>query len=203
MMKWVAKSISVIFHPLFILNFGLFSLFKYHPYYVSKFYEEQFYTISMFIAVNTLIMPLLSVYLLKRFNFISDFAITDRKQRLMPYSVIAILLGFTSYQLYQNEVYGLPLKFMLSTIICVVINILLNIKFKVSSHAIASGGLVGLYLFLTMNRHLSVFNPMLIGAVLAAGISAWSRLFLEAHTEKEVYTGFGIGLLVCFVGMFF
>ncbi|HEY1045044.1 MAG TPA: hypothetical protein VGF79_01305 [Bacteroidia bacterium] len=203
MMKWVAKSISVILHPLFILNFGLFSLFKFHPYYVSKFYEEQFYTISMFIAVNTLIMPLLSVYLLKRFNFISDFAITDRKQRLMPYSVIAILLGFTSYQLYQNEVYGLPLKFMLSTIICVVINILLNIKFKVSSHAIAAGGLVGLYLFLTMNRHLSVFNPMLIGAVIAAGISAWSRLYLEAHTEKEVYTGFGIGLLVCFVGMLF
>lgn len=203
MMKWVAKSISVILHPLFVLNFGLFSLFKFHPYYVSKFYEEQFYTISMFIAVNTLIMPLLSVYLLKRFNFISDFAITDRKQRLMPYTVITILLGFTSYQLYQNEVYGLPLKFMLSTIVCVVINILLNIKFKVSSHAIASGGLVGLYLFLTMNRHLSVFNPMLIGAVLAAGISAWSRLYLEAHNEKEVYTGFGIGLLVCFVGMLF
>ena len=203
MMKWIARSISVILHPLFILNFGLFSLFKFHPYYVSKFYEEQFYTISMFIAVNTLIMPLLSVYLLKRFNFISDFAITDRKQRLMPYTVIVVLLGFTSYQLYQNEVYGLPLKFMLSTIICVVINILLNIKFKVSSHAIASGGLVGLYLFLTMNRHLSVFNPMLVGAVLAAGISAWSRLYLEAHNEKEVYTGFGIGLLVCFVGMFF
>jgi hypothetical protein len=194
-MKAIAQFFTVIFHPLFLLNFGMFAVFKFHPYYISKFYDEQFYTISMFIAVNTLIMPLLSVYLLKRFKFIDDFAISNPKQRLIPYSLIAILLSVTTFQMYRYEVYGVPLVFLLSTVVCVILNVLINIKMKVSSHAIASGGLVALFVFLTLFKHLSIFNWFLIASILMAGFSAWSRLKLNAHTDTQVYSGFFIGLL--------
>lgn len=183
-------------HPLFILNLGLFTVLKFHPYFVSKFYDGQFYSISLFIAINTLIMPLLSVYLLKRFKFVDDFQISNPQQRLMPYGIIALLLSFTTYQLYKNEIHGLPIHFMIATILCVVFNILLNMKFMVSSHAIASGGLVGLYTFLTLFKHLSTFNLWLIMAVLLAGVSAWSRLQLKAHSEAQVYVGFFSGLAI-------
>lgn len=202
-MQNIARFFSVVLHPLFILNFGLFAILKFHPYYVSKFYDGQFYSISLFIAVNTLIMPLLSVYLLKKFKFIDDFQISNPKQRLMPYGIIAVLLGFTTYQLYKNELYGTPIAFLMATILCVIFNILLNIKFKVSSHAIASGGLVALFLYLTLWRHLSIFNGFLIGSVLAAGLSAWSRLILNAHTESQVYIGFlsGLGIVLMVLGL--
>ncbi len=197
-MNTLARAVSVILHPLFVLNLGLFSMLKYHPYFVSKFYDGQFYSISLFIAINTLIMPLLSVYLLKRFKFIDDFQISNPKQRLMPYGIIAILLAFTTYQLYKNEIRGLPLNFLIATIFCIVYNILLNMRFMVSSHAIASGGLVGLYMFLTVVKHVSTFNVWLIAAVLLAGISAWSRLQLKAHSESQVYLGFlsGLGIVM-------
>lgn len=195
-MKRLANICSVIFHPLFLLNAGLFAILRYHPYFLSKFYDDQFYTLSMFIAVNTLVMPLLSVYLLKRFKFVDDFNISNPKQRLMPYTIIAMLLGFTTYQLWKNEFYGLPLVFLIATILCVVANILINIKFTISSHTIGGGGLVALFLHLTLIEHLSVFNVWLLGAILASGLSAWSRLYLNAHTEKQVYTGFGVGVVV-------
>ena len=195
-MKLLAKVCSVIFHPLFLLNAGLFAILRYHPYFLSKFYDDQFYTLSMFIAVNTLVMPLLSVYLLKRFKFVDDFNISNPKQRLMPYTIIAMLLGFTTYQLWKNEFYGLPLVFLIATIVCVVFNILINIKFTISSHAIGGGGVVALFLHLTLIEHLLVFNVWLIGAIIASGLSAWSRLYLNAHTEKQVYTGFGLGVVV-------
>ncbi len=195
-MKLLANICSVIFHPLFLLNAGLFAILRYHPYFLSKFYDDQFYTLSMFIAVNTLVMPLLSVYLLKRFKFVDDFNISNPKQRLMPYTIIAMLLGFTTYQLWKNEFYGLPLVFLIATILCVVANILINIKFTISSHTIGGGGLVALFLHLTLIEHLSVFNVWLLGAILASGLSAWSRLYLNAHTEKQVYTGFGVGVVV-------
>ncbi|MBL7838167.1 MAG: hypothetical protein JNM67_11680 [Bacteroidetes bacterium] len=195
-MDKLAKVVSVILHPLFILNLGLFSMLRYHPYFLSKFYDGQFYSISLFIAINTLVMPLLSVYLLKRFKFIDDFQISNPKQRLMPYGIIAILLTFTTYQLYKNEIKGLPIHFLMATIICIIFNILLNIKFMVSSHTIASGGLVGLYMFLTIGKHISTFNPWLIIAVLLSGISAWSRLQLKAHSESQVYIGFLSGLTI-------
>lgn len=175
------------------MNFGLFSILHFHPYFVSKFYESQFLTISMFIAVNTLIMPLLSVYLLKKFRFIDDFAISNPKQRLFPYGILVILLIFTIYQLYKIELYGLPLIFMGASAFCLALNILINFKFTISTHAIACGGLIGLYIFLTVFEHLSVFNWVLIITVIASGLALWARLFLNAHTEKQIYSGFLLG----------
>lgn len=198
-MKHIANACSVLFHPLFILNAGLFAILRFHPYFVSKFYEDQFYTLSMFIAVNTLIMPMLSVYLLKRFKFIDDFRISNPKQRLMPYAIIAMLLAFTTYQLYNNEFYGLPLVFLIATIVCVILNILINVKFTISSHAIAAGGLIALFLYLTLAEHIAVFNWFLIGSVLAGGLSGWSRLYLNAHSERQVYAGYGLGIITVMV----
>lgn len=195
-MRTVAGIISVLFHPLILLNFGIFSILRFHPYFVSKFYESHFYTISMFIAVNTLVMPLLSVYLLKKFRFIDDFAITNPKQRLLPYGILVLLLIFTIYQLYKIELKGLPLVFMGASAACLMLNILINFRFTISTHAIGSGGLSGLYFFLTLNEHLSVFNFLLLSSVVIAGLSAWARLYLNAHTERQTYSGFILGLSI-------
>ena len=165
------------------MNFGLFSLLKFHPYYVSKFYENQFYTISMFIAVNTLLMPVLSVYLLKKFRFVDNFEMSNPKQRLFPYSVVCLLIGFTMYQLYRIEMTGMPLFFLGSSALCIMLNILINLKFKISSHAIGAGGLIAFYGFLGFWQHVTEMNLFMISSVLAGGIICWSRLYLEAHSE--------------------
>lgn len=192
-MKLLANTCSVLFHPLFLLNFGLFAVLSYHPYFVSKFYDTQFYTLSLFIAINTLIVPLMSVYVLKRFKFIDDFRISNPKQRLMPYSIIAMLISFTIYQLYSSDLRGLPMVFLFATVLCVVINILINIKFTISSHTIASGGLIALFMYLTFFKHVSEFNWFLIISIVIGGLSGWSRLLLNAHDEKQVYYGYGVG----------
>jgi hypothetical protein len=195
-MKWLARIVSVLFHPLILLNLGLISILLFHPYYVSKFYDAQLYTIMIFIAVNTLLMPFLSIYLLKRFKFIDNMYIRDPKQRSLPYVIIAILLGFTCYELYKNDFAGLPLVFMLATIACILVNVVVNFKFTISSHAIASGGFLGLFIALTVLEHISRFNWFLIGSILIAGTNGWARLYLNEHTEKQVYFGYLVGLAV-------
>lgn len=197
-MEKLAKLSSILFHPLILLNFGLFSVLRYHPYYVSKFYDTHFYTISMFIAVNTLVMPLLSVYLLKKFGFIDDFYISNPKQRLLPYGILVLLLGFTMYQLNKIELNGMPLVFMGASAVSLIFNIIINTRYTISTHAIGAGGLIALYAFLTVQKHVSSFNILLIAAILAAGISLWSRLFLNAHTEKQIYSGLALGFLVVY-----
>lgn len=201
-MRFLALACSVILHPLILLNLGLLSVLKFHPYYQSKFYDAQFYTLAIFILVTTLLMPLLSVFLLKRFGYIDNFAIENPAQRLLPYSIIALLLGYAAFNLYQNDFSGLPLVFLMTTIACIVLNIMINFKFKISSHAIASGGLLGLFISLTLLQHISVFNWFLVGAILIAGISGWSRLSLNAHTEQQVYLGYALGLAVVMPGCY-
>jgi hypothetical protein len=202
-MKFLALFCSVIFHPLILLNAGLLSILKFHPYYLSKFYDAQFNTIAIFIGVNTVLMPFLSIYLLKRFKFIDSIYIDNPKQRLLPYLIMALLLGFTSYELFKNDFTGLPLVFMIATILCILLNILINFKFVISSHAIASGGLLGLFISLTLIEHVSVFNWFLIASIIIAGINGWARLSLNAHNERQVYLGYVLGLAVVIPACYF
>ena len=193
MLKSFAKLTSVLCHPLLLMNFGLFSIMFWHPYFVSKFYETQFYTISMFVSINTLILPMLSVYLLKRFGLIDDFAMSNPKQRLLPYSIMIGIVGLTMFQLYKIDYAGLPMWFMGACAISLMANVLINLKFTISTHGIGTGGLVALYAYISYIEHLLLFKLLLIGFVLVSGIVMWARLYLQAHTEKEVYTGFLLG----------
>jgi hypothetical protein len=197
-MKLLAKFVSLLFHPLFLLNFGLFSVFQFHPYYITKFYDNQFYTVSIFIAVNTLIMPILSIYLFKKFGFISDYSISNPKQRLLPYSVMVVMLAFTIYQLNKSGVYGLPLVFMAASALALLINILINFVTAISTHGIGAGGLIGLFLYLTLFEHISSFNILLILSFLIAGVASWSRLYLNAHSEKQLYSGLILGFAIVY-----
>lgn len=198
-MRTVAQICSFLLHPLLLLNFGLFSILRFHPYYVSKFFESHFFTLSMFIAVNTLIMPLLSVYLLIKFRFVDDFYMKKPAQRLLPYSVLVGLLTFTAYQLVNIELNGLPIVFLLASAFCVLLNVLINFRFVISSHAIGAGGLIALFTYISVFEHISEMNFLLLTAMPAAGLSAWARLLLNAHTEKQVYTGLGLGFAVVLV----
>ena len=194
MLRSFATVCSILCHPLLLMNFGLFSIMFWHPYFVSKFYETQFYTISMFVSINTLVLPMLSVYLLKRFGLIDDFAMSNPKQRLLPYSIMVGIVGLTMFQLYKIDYTGLPMLFMGACALSLMANVLINLKFKISTHAIGCGGLVALYTLISYREDLILFKGFLIGFVLVSGIVMWARLYLQAHTEKEVYTGFLLGL---------
>lgn len=194
-MKKFAYFLSIVFHPLILLNFGLFSVLKFHPYYFSKFYDEQFYTLSMFIAANTMLMPLLSFILLKRFKYISTYELSNPKERTLPYFMVIFFLSFTVYQLYSFDFLGLPIQFLLASIICLFLNIVINFKFKISSHAIGSGGLTALFAFLTIFEHISLFTPFFVGSLLVSGLVLFARLELKAHQQNQVYLGYLLGFV--------
>lgn len=200
-MKYLAWFFSVFFHPLILLNAGIASLLLFHPYYSSKYYDEQLITLVIYMAVNTLVMPLLVVVLLKRFRFLDNYIISTHKQRTFPYVIISILLAVTAYQLYKNEMGGLPMYFLIGSAICLCLNAFITIKFGISSHTIAAGGIIALMFYVVAIQHIAQMEYYLVISILIAGLSGSSRLWLQAHTSKQIYWGYLLGFGVVFLSL--
>ncbi len=197
-MKFLAWFFSVIFHPLILLNLGIALLLLFHPYYNSKYYDEQLITFVIYMAANTMVMPLLVVVLLKRFKFLDNYIISTHKQRTFPYIIISILLAITAYQLYKNEMGGLPMYFLIGSAICLFLNALITIKFGISSHTIAAGGIVALMFYAVAIQHIAQMEYLFVSSILTAGLSGSCRLLLKAHTTKQIYWGYLLGFGVVF-----
>lgn len=190
---------SILFHPLLMLNAGLAALLFFHPYYSSKYYDVQLITFVLYLAVNTLVMPLLAILILKRLHFLSSITVPDFKQRALPYIIIAMLLGITAYQLNKNEMTGLPLVFLISAAVSLLMNAAITLKFGISSHGISAGGLVALMLYVCVFQQTDSFTFLLVLSILIAGISGSSRLLLNAHTPAQLYSGYTLGFSVVMI----
>ena len=124
----------------------------------------------------------------------------DRKERLLPLITMAGIYYLTYYLLKQGPVPTLFNFFMLGTTMLVLISLLVNYIEKISIHMLAMGGMFGAFSGLAIGFHYDLRIILFILA-LAAGLTGFARLKLKAHTEAQVYTGFGLGVLVM-LGLF-
>lgn len=77
---------------------------------------------------------------------------------------------------------------------------IISLRYKISAHMAAIGGASGAVFWLGF--HFGVWYPsVLILVLLVAGLLATARLYLQAHTESEVATGFLLGALTIFLSL--
>ena len=74
---------------------------------------------------------------------------------------------------------------------------IVTIRWKISMHMTAIGGLCGFLLVWGMNYQGDVRNAFIL-FLLLSGILATSRLYLKKHTPLQVYLGFLFGLFFVF-----
>jgi membrane-associated phospholipid phosphatase len=92
---------------------------------------------------------------------------------------------------------------MVGVLISTILIMLLNLKWKVSAHLSAIGGLSAA--IVVVSYRLGI-NPvgLLSAAFVLAGLIATSRIQLKAHTLLQTLVGFGIGFIVLvLVGSYF
>lgn len=82
----------------------------------------------------------------------------------------------------------------------VLISLLVNYFEKISIHMLAMGGIFGTFAGLAIGFHYDLWLILFLLA-LASGLTGFARLKLKAHTEAQVYSGFGLGVLVM-LGLF-
>jgi hypothetical protein len=189
----IAKVISFVFNPLIIPTLGLFMIF-YSGTYLSYIPFEGKKLIFTVIFAGTFLIPVSFIPLLMYLKVIDNIEINNPTQRVLPLVITLIIYCCTFFLIRKMPLLFLT-AFILSSAICILLNAIIVTKWKISSHLIAAGGLVGLALGLIFRLNADI--PFLfIIAVLIAGLLGFARLRLQAHTPFQVYGGFFLGLLV-------
>ncbi|MDO6517433.1 hypothetical protein [Zobellia uliginosa] len=191
-MKVLLKAISYIFHPLFIPVAGTVAYFLITPKYTPLSVQGAFF---FPIFVLTVIIPIITYFILRNLGLASSVFMSDLKERKYPMYVHIILLLFVIYKIIpHSNIVELYFYFVGLVIAALTALTLLFFKTKISMHLMGMGSLV---MFLTsLSIHFEVNITLAISiATLLTGVVATSRLYLNAHTPIELVLGFFIGLL--------
>lgn len=196
-----AKIISYIFHPVFVPVMVIWFLAYVHPNLYAGFNPWLKDTAVMgaaFIAFT--FFPVVTILLLKGLKFIDSIYLRTQKERVIPFIACMIWYFWISYVWFSfgktGNAVDMPheaVQFAMATFISTIIGLMVNIKMKVSLHAISMGIVVTFMLLLAFTQDLH-FGIYLSVALLVAGMVCTARFIVSDHTSQEVYGGLAVGI---------
>ena len=192
-MTGLAKFFSAVLHPLCMPLLTLSLLWAVDGYLAYRM--GLFAYLFVLLLINTL-APAFSLWILKRRGVISDWDIRRRGERPIPF-LLVLAYYLMAYALVVNSTsVEVPLFYrqvLLSLVVAIGSAWILTWKAKISMHMLAQGGILAVYMNVAMSD--GSWNLGWVSAlVLSSGLVGWSRLHLGAHTPREVYAGFALGL---------
>ena len=208
-MRATAWFFSFVFHPLFILTYMVLILLWTNPFSFGWRHVAEADTLLIIVVMTSITLPAIAILMMKMLGWINDFRLETRHERIGPYIASGILY-LTLYLHVTRADFPISLRVVtLGSLLALWVCFFLNNFIKVSLHAAGVGGLVALVALTKLTFGYSqaqigipggvnVVLPLdyiMYGVILIAGMVCTSRLILKAHNLKEVYLGFGIGLL--------
>jgi len=192
-MKTFLKIITYIFQPLLIPTYGMILLMR-TPLF--QMFPTPYHVLAITgTLLFTGILPALPILIMIRNKQISDTFISKQEERTIPY--LFAMLGNVFWVLFLWRNLMFPIDFVLvaaGSFLCVVITVFLNLKWKISAHTGAMGGLVGGIFAVS---YLSAINPVwvIVLSLIFSGLVGISRLSLKAHSLSQILWGFALGLI--------
>lgn len=152
------------------------------------------------VFVNTFMFPAISILMMRKLDFIESLEMPDKQQRIIPL-VATIIFYVWAYLAIKKTNYPIVMNiFMLGTLASLFISFFINVFQKLSLHMVGISGALTAVLLLVFISPADMSYYFLV-MVLLAGAIATARLYLNAHTMKEVYTGFMVGMFGQVIGL--
>jgi hypothetical protein len=194
----IANGVTYLFHPLLIPTYGMGLIYKIYTtiYFINDVRVLLFLLGITF--VSTCILPALSTIVMLRSGIIKDLEMKERKDRFLPYMITAMYYFFAFYLLKDFPIPSGMLFavriFVLGGAGAILLTALINMFWKISAHMVAQGGICACVLSSCLLLPAASVQLLYL-CIFLAGVVAWARLKLEAHSPAQVYTGFGLGFL--------
>lgn len=193
------KIITYVFHPILLPTYGTLLYLWANPSIQGKEVDEGTFIhpslVVITIFINTFIMPAMAILMMKALGFIKSVEMEDKQDRIIPF-IATMTFYIWAYLVVKNYFdFMLPIYsiFILGTVVSVMLSFFINLFLKLSIHMVGMAGLMAGTLLMMMNSEKSLIGVFLVIIVLT-GLVASARLYLKAHTPKEVFIGFLIGI---------
>lgn len=200
-MNLLARIISLVFHPLMYPTYLVFVLAWFIPRFLLLPPAATLKFAALVFAM-TFVLPAANLVMFKAFGTISSLQMQHRRERLLPFVLItlvyAVVAAMFFYKVRINVNFN---KVMVIEVALALVATLATFYDKVSIHALAISGAVGIIVPLNKaveNGSLLVPTAML---VTIAGLVMSARLYLNVHTPRQVMYGAFLGFAVGFTGM--
>ena len=187
------KIVSILFHPVFVPTITVFLVVKIYSNIIIL--ENQAGIILIGTCVFSLILPLLSVFILLLTKKIDSLEMPKKEERFLPilFASIWMILGFY----FMKEIFSyapIMKSIYLGAIYVMLIALLITKKWKISLHMLAIGGATGVFIMLEFLFGQNLM--LLLITILISGILGYSRLSLKAHSLSQIYAGFIVGNII-------
>jgi hypothetical protein len=191
-MKQLTQTISILFHPIFMPLIGIFILIN-AGLMETSFPQEYQKSLYLIFALFSILLPVSFLPLLYYWRIIKSFEITDRRERFIPLIFTSASLVFLNIML--NRIFQVKIinAYTFSIAAASILILFMNFILKISLHTTGLGGITGLVLLLAFNYHVNMFVILLI-TVLVSGVVSSVRLYIKAHSQLEIYSGYFLGL---------
>ena len=202
-MRTTAKIISYILHPLLLTTYFVLMLGWLMPRFL-LIPASAVLTFAGLVFVMTFVLPVANLVMFKTFGTLPSLHMTTRRERLLPFTLITIIYAVVTvmffYKVSANVNFN---KVMLIILVLIFTATVVTFFQKISVHSIAMCGAIGIMVPLNKVAENSALLFPTIGVLTLAGMVMSARLYLNAHTPREVMFGAILGFSIGFFGMIF
>ncbi len=188
-----ANLISFIAHPVFIPIYTVWLYFHLTPRF---FLPANRHFLLLYLLIVSVIIPLLFFAVILWAKGFSGYRLTYPSERLFFSVLIAVVYGVIFLKIIKFhqflELYPFFLGITLSVLSLAAYN---YFKAKPSIHATAVGGMLTFFIIWSYYSQLNILNYIFLFINISTFVIA-SRVYLGAHTLKEITQGIFVGILM-------
>lgn len=200
MAEKISKIISIIFHPVLIPTLGTLLLLNSGFYFAAVSWDAKRF-ILLVVLFSTAILPLLTTAVLA-LNPKFDITMEKSTDRVVPllFSSIFYYLGYMLLD--RVGAFAAFKLFLIASIIVLIILMVVSLKWKISNHMAAIGGLTGTFFALSFRAGVNPLYIILL-LVLLSGIIGTARMLLNKHNIWQIAAGYFTGFIILYFVIYF
>lgn len=198
-MRLFSNIISGMFHPLLMVTYGVVLALTFT--YLAIYPPAMKLLLAGGAFLSTAVIPGAFIFMMVKNGAVVDMELSDRHERVVPYLIFITSIMVCAFYMYKMMLPFWFISLLLGACVALILALLINFFWKISAHAIGTGGLLGGIMGVTRIHLINPYWAFII-VILIAGLVGTSRIFLKRHTPMQVYAGFCLGFICTFVASF-